>query len=169
MWAWPVNGRVAQQVLVVKSHLSRRYASVHFCSAGLECLLSNISRSVCLPWKHISISDYLLAGLCKYSEKNINKWSHLSSIKCYRRSSRAQFPNGTEITSQILTKRQYSKGGYDAMAAGSYITPRRPRDMRWKSSHSGWIKSLMTGKIVAFLQGDPCREMIMPKLDEKWR
>lgn len=42
-------------------------------------------------------------------------------------------------------------GGYDAMAAWSDIRARMLWKMRWKCAHWGWIKSLMTGKIVAFL------------------
>lgn len=50
-------------------------------------------------------------------------------------------------------------GGYDAMAAWSDIRPRMLWAIRWKSAHSGWIKNLMTGKIVAFRPRWPlCRD-----------
>lgn len=52
---------VALQVVIVKSYLAQHYASVHFCITELKCLLSNLSCSVCLPWK---ISPYL--WICKW-------------------------------------------------------------------------------------------------------
>lgn len=111
------------------------------------------SKDIALPSK----DDILLKPIkCMKWENvetvNFNLWFYL----CRNCSSRGFSP----LLSVV-------KGSYDAMAAWSNIRPGMVWKMRWKSSHWGWIKSLMTGKIVAFLPRWPLWRDDQPKA--RWK